>query len=310
MSPLKHPASAPALPNLLSLHLFHFSLCSLTMYYTHFSLCLFVPLLFCCFNTWISPPAINKGVPDHICLSPCEMKYGMYVWYQAVYARQLPTVARRLKLTYIATKHKYSVRTRACFQYSMYPIKRCLMCVPSSCFINRVKKKPQPLCACQSGFLMHSHLKAWLNSSPHNLTQMSGEMRTGRSCSPKLQSTKYCAGLFFFFFSAGRASQTVPSDLRLKLDQLHTSLLFHAASCPLFFFFFFTCLIAVCLSPRCHNTLCHNSSPSLLLWNWISNKIPDRSLCSSDWLDSWLTCAEVLFSYIMWHNSRGVERSP
>ena len=237
------PSNIPTRPLLcqllLSLYLFHFSLYSLTMYCTQSS------LLFCCFNTWISSPAINNSVHDHICLSPCEMKDGTYVWYQAVYARQLPKVARRLKPTYITTKCKYSVRTRACLQYSMYPITRCLMCVPSSCFINRVKKKSQSLCACQSRFLMHSRLKAWLNSSPHNLAQMSGEMRTGRSCSPKLQSTKYCAGCFFFF-SAGRASQTVPSDLRLKLDQLHTSPLFHTASCPLFFFFFY--LFNSCLS--------------------------------------------------------------
>ncbi len=37
---------------------------------------------------------------------------------------------------------------RVCFQYSMYQIARCLMCVPSSCFINRVKKKN--LRTCQS----------------------------------------------------------------------------------------------------------------------------------------------------------------
>ena len=86
-----------------------------------------------------------------------------------------------------------------------------------------------------------------------------------RFCSPKLQSTKCCAGLFFCF-SAGRAtSQTVPSDLRLKLDQLHTSLPFHTVICSLFF----TCLIAICLSvclppTPCHDTLCHNSAPSLL----------------------------------------------
>lgn len=154
---------------------------------------------------------------------------------------------------------------------------------------------------------MHGRLKAWLNSSPHNLTQMSGEMRTGRSCSPKLQSAKYCAGLFSFFFSwQGKPDSTQRPSSKIR-PASHIAAIPH---CELPSIFFFTCLIAVCLSPRCHNKLCHNSSPSLLLWNWISNKIPDRSLCSSDWLDSWLTCAEVLSSYIMWHNSRGVERSP
>lgn len=229
------PSNIPTRPLLcqllLSLYLFHFSLYSLTMYCTQSS------LLFCCFNTWISSPAINNSVHDHICLSPCEMKDGTYVWYQAVYARQLPKVARRLKPTYITTKCKYSVRTRACLQYSMYPITRCLMCVPSSCFINRVKKKSQSLCACQSRFLMHSRLKAWLNSSPHNLAQMSGEMRTGRSCSPKLQSTKYCAGCFFFFFSwEGKPDSTQRPSSKIR-PASHITAIPHC-ELPSFFFFF------------------------------------------------------------------------
>lgn len=69
----------------------------------------------------------------------------------------------------------------------------------------------------------------------------------------------------------GRASQTVPSDLQLKLDQLHTSLPSHTEICPLFFYLF-NGSVPLPLFTLCQNTLCHNSSLSLLLWNWISYK--------------------------------------
>lgn len=141
---------------------------------------------------------------------------------------------------------------------------------------NKKQKKtphlPKPL-------LMHGCLKAQLNSSPHNLTQMSGEMRTGRSCSPKLQSTKYCAGIVCSWWGEPDSTQWPSTKIR---SASHITAIPH---CNLPSFFFFTCLIAVCPPPLhpftfYHNTQCHNSSPfpSLLLWKWISNKILDRSL--------------------------------
>lgn len=93
-------------------------------------------------------------------------------------------------------------------------------------------------------------LKAQLNSSSHNLTQMSGEMRTGRSCSPKSpHAKKYCRPRSFcsrYGGAEGCLSQTAPGDLPLKLDQFHTSL----RSCPLFFkILLLTCLTALHPNP-------------------------------------------------------------
>lgn len=113
-------------------------------------------------------------------------------------------------------------------------------------------------------------------------------------------------------FADARASQTVPSDLPLKLDQLrrlHTSLPFHTPRSALFFFFYLFNSRLSPLFPLCRNVLCHNSSPPhspSLLWNWISDKIPFHR---TDWTASWPVW-KVSFGYIMWHNSRGVERSP
>lgn len=143
MSPLKHPASA--LPNLLSLHLFHITLYSLTTYYTLTFLSVY--LYPCCFAASTPEFPLRLSIKAYLIIfAYLRVKWSMACMFGIRrYMRQLPTVARRLKLTYITTKHKYSVRTRACFQYSMYPITRCLMCVPSSCFINRVKKNPNPV---------------------------------------------------------------------------------------------------------------------------------------------------------------------
>lgn len=232
----------------------------------------------------------------------CIMKYGMCIWVvSGSIVRQLQMVTRRLNLTYITHKHKYSVCTSVCFQYSVYPPRT----VPNMCFrqlFYKQSEKKKMQRTCQSRFWCTAALRHdW---TPHHIILHKCQERWGQGDPVHLNCR--AQNIVLGSFSAGSASQTVPSDLRLKLDQLHTSLPFHTAICPLFFLYLFNSYLSACLPfTLCHNTLCHNSPHSLLLWNWTSDKIPDRSPLSSDWLDGRLTCAEASLGYIMWHNSRG-----
>lgn len=94
------------------------------------------------------------------------------------------------------------------------------------------KKQNKKLHTCQSHFWCTAASKH--NWTPHHIILHKCQERWGQGDPVHLNCR--AQNIVLGLFAAGGASQTVPSDLRLKLDQLHTSLPSHTAICPRFFF--------------------------------------------------------------------------
>lgn len=159
-------------------------------------------------------------------------------------AHQLLMVAGRLTLTHY--KHSYSVGYEVVFSVQYVPDRTVpIKCVSSSCFINRATKNKKKLHTCQSHFWCTAASRH--NWTPHHIILHKCQERWGQGDPVHLNCR--AQNIVLGLFAAGGASQTVPSDLRLKLDQLHTSLPSHTAICPRFFFYLFNSRLPPSPSP-------------------------------------------------------------
>lgn len=153
---------------------------------------------------------------------------------------QLPNLAWRLKMTYITNTHTHTY-TVQCVHESVFSVQY----VPTRT-VQLFYKQSEKNHTCQSRFWFTAASRHDWTS--HHIILYKCQERWGQG--DPVHVNCRTQNIVLGFLSAGRASQTVPGDLRLKLDRLHTSLPFHAVIRAIFFFFYLSnsCL-SVCLSP-------------------------------------------------------------